>query len=36
MRAWERGIRTPDEKQWQILSDLLSFDSGVQLPNPHA
>jgi ribosome-binding protein aMBF1 (putative translation factor) len=33
--AWESGTRTPDEKQWQMLSDLLSFDSGVDLPKPH-
>jgi ribosome-binding protein aMBF1 (putative translation factor) len=34
--AWESGTRTPDEKQWQMLSDLLSFDSGVDLPKPHS
>ena len=33
--AWESGSRTPDEKQWQMLSDLLSFDSGVDFPKPH-
>jgi len=33
--AWERGTHKPDEKQWQMLSDLLSFDSGVDLPKPH-
>lgn len=33
--AWERGTQTPDEKQWQMLSTLLSFDSGVDLPKPH-
>jgi DNA-binding transcriptional regulator YiaG len=33
--AWERGTQTPDEKQWQMLSVLLSFDSGVELPKPH-
>ena len=33
--AWERGTSTPDEKQWQMLSNLLSFDSGVDLPKPH-
>ena len=33
--AWESGTRTPDEKQWQLLSDLLSFDSGVDFPIPH-
>ena len=33
--AWESGTRTPDEKQWQMLSDLLSFDSGVDFPKPH-
>jgi DNA-binding transcriptional regulator YiaG len=32
--AWESGIKKPDEKQWQMLSDLLSFDSGVDLPKP--
>ena len=34
--AWERGTSTPDEKQWQMLSNLLSFDSGVDLPKPHS
>jgi len=33
--AWERGTSKPDEKQWQMLSDLLSFDSGVDFPKPH-
>jgi ribosome-binding protein aMBF1 (putative translation factor) len=33
--ARESGARKPDEKQWQMLSDLLSFDSGVNLPKPH-
>lgn len=33
--AWESGIRKPDENQWQMLSDLLSFDSGVDFPKPH-
>jgi ribosome-binding protein aMBF1 (putative translation factor) len=33
--AWERGTSTPDEKQWQMLSNLLSFVSGVDLPKPH-
>jgi ribosome-binding protein aMBF1 (putative translation factor) len=33
--AWERGTETPDEKQWQMLSNLLSFDSGVNFPKPH-
>jgi ribosome-binding protein aMBF1 (putative translation factor) len=33
--AWESGSRTPDEKQWQMLSDLLAFDSGVNFPKPH-
>jgi ribosome-binding protein aMBF1 (putative translation factor) len=33
--AWESGTRRPDEKQWQMLSDLLSFDSGVDLPKPN-
>jgi ribosome-binding protein aMBF1 (putative translation factor) len=33
--AWESGTRTPDEKQWQTMSDLLSFDSGVDFPKPH-
>ena len=33
--AWESGTRKPDEKQWQMLSDLLSFDSGVDFPKPH-
>jgi ribosome-binding protein aMBF1 (putative translation factor) len=33
--AWERGTQSPDEKQLQMLSTLLSFDSGVDLPKPH-
>jgi ribosome-binding protein aMBF1 (putative translation factor) len=33
--AWENGTRKPDEKQWQMLSNLLSFDSGVDLPKPN-
>jgi ribosome-binding protein aMBF1 (putative translation factor) len=33
--AWEDGTRTPDEKQWQMLSDLLTFDFGVDFPKPH-
>jgi ribosome-binding protein aMBF1 (putative translation factor) len=33
--AWERGTSTPDQKQWQMLSTLLSFDAGVELPKPH-
>jgi len=33
--AWESGTRAPDGKQWQMLSDLLSFDSGVDFPKPH-
>jgi hypothetical protein len=33
--AWKCGTRRPDEKQWQMLSDLLSFDSGVDLPKPN-
>jgi DNA-binding transcriptional regulator YiaG len=33
--AWESGTRRPDEKQWQMLSALLSFDSGVDFPKPH-
>jgi len=32
--AWESGTKKPDEKQWRMLSDLLSFDSGVDLPKP--
>ena len=32
--AWESGIRKPNEKQWRMLSVLLSFDSGVDLPKP--
>jgi hypothetical protein len=27
--VWESGTRTPDVKQWQILSELFSFDSGI-------
>jgi ribosome-binding protein aMBF1 (putative translation factor) len=34
--AWESGNSTPDKTQWQMLSELLSFDSGVDLPKPHA
>jgi len=33
--AWENGTHKPDEKQWQMLSDFLSFDFGVDLPKPH-
>jgi hypothetical protein len=33
--AWESGSSTPDENQLQMLSDLLSFDSGVDFPKPH-
>jgi DNA-binding transcriptional regulator YiaG len=33
--AWECGTQAPDEKQWQMLSTLLSFDSGVDLLKPH-
>ena len=33
--AWESGTHIPDEKQWQMLSDLLSFDSGVDFQKPH-
>jgi DNA-binding transcriptional regulator YiaG len=33
--AWERGTSTPDERQWQSLSTLLSFDAGVNFPKPH-
>jgi len=33
--AWENGTQRPDEKQWQTLSDLLSFDSGVDFSKPH-
>ena len=33
--SWENGTRTPDEKQWQMLSDLLWFDLGVDFPKPH-
>jgi hypothetical protein len=34
--AWERGVSLPSEEQWQMLSKLLSFDSGVDLPKPHS
>ena len=34
--AWESGKSTPDKTQLQMLSDLLSFESGVDLPKPHA
>jgi len=33
--AWESGTCTPDETQWQMLNDLLSFDSRVDLPKPN-
>jgi ribosome-binding protein aMBF1 (putative translation factor) len=33
--AWERGVSSPSEEQWQMLSKLLSFDPGVDLPKPH-
>ena len=33
--AWERGASMPDEKQWQSLSGLLSFDAGVNFPKPY-
>ena len=33
--AWESGTCKPDEKQWQMLSDLLSFDSGVDFQKPN-
>jgi DNA-binding transcriptional regulator YiaG len=33
--AWERGASSPNEEQWQMLSNLLSFDSGVDFPKPH-
>jgi DNA-binding transcriptional regulator YiaG len=33
--AWERGTEMPDERQWQMLSNLLLFDSGMKLPKPH-
>jgi hypothetical protein len=33
--AWENSTSKPDERQWQMLSNLLSFDSGVDFPKPH-
>jgi len=33
--AWESGGSKPDEKQWRMLSALLSFDSGVDLQKPN-
>ena len=36
LSAWESGKSTPDKTQLQMLSDLLSFDLGVDLPKPHA
>jgi len=33
--AWENSTSKPNEKQWQMLSALLSFDSGVDFPKPH-
>jgi len=32
VRAWERGESTPDQEQWQLLSVILSFDSGILFP----
>ena len=32
VREWENGTSTPDQKQWQLLSDILSFDSGMPRP----
>ena len=34
--AWESGDSTPDKTQLQRLSEVLAFDSGVDLPKPHA
>ena len=36
LSAWERSKSTPDKTQLQMLSDLSSFDFGVDLPKPHA
>ena len=33
--AWENGTSQPDEVQWQMLSRLLEFDSGVEFQKPH-
>ena len=33
--AWERDTSAPDERQWQSLGTLLSFDTGVNFPKPH-
>ena len=33
--AWESGISKPDEKQWQMLNELLKFDSGIYFPKLH-
>ena len=32
---WERNRAVPNEAQYQKLSHLLSFDSGVDFPKPH-
>ena len=34
VRAWERGESAPDQEQWQLLSVILSFDSGILFPKP--
>ena len=31
--AWEGGISTPNEQQWQTLSNLLSFDVNAYAKN---
>jgi hypothetical protein len=33
--AWESNKIEPHAKQLQMLSDLLSFDSGIDLPKPN-
>ena len=33
--AWERGNCKPDRKHWQMLSGLLSLDSGGDLQKSH-
>jgi transcriptional regulator with XRE-family HTH domain len=33
--SWERGTETPNERQWQTLSNLLSFDSRANFPKPN-
>jgi hypothetical protein len=36
VHSWENGTCEPDERQWQILSNLLAFDTGINLLNPNS